>query len=161
MARIKILPASKAEDVGHDVARLRALDLEGLRANWQTAFRGKPPRHLPRHLLFRILAYRYQAERSGDLDIESKRLLDRPVTADDTSKARAAPLTTTLRPGTILGREWNGKIYRVTVMESGFAWEGRIYQSLSTVAAAMTGTRWNGPRFFGLRDAVTKRTAKP
>ena len=64
--------------------------------------------------------------------------------------------TTDLRPGTVLGREWNGQMHQVAVLADGFAWNGKTYPSLSKVASAMTGTRWNGPRFFGLRDKQTK-----
>jgi hypothetical protein len=60
-----------------------------------------------------------------------------------------------IRPGTILSREWNGRMQRVAVVADGFAWNGKTYQSLSRVAFAITGTRWNGPRFFGLRDRST------
>ena len=59
---------------------------------------------------------------------------------------------TELKPGTILTREWNGQIHRVMVVDDGFAWNGKTYDSLSKVAFAITGTKWNGPRFFGLRD---------
>ena len=60
--------------------------------------------------------------------------------------------TAAIRPGTLLSREWNGRMQRVAVLADGFAWNGKTYQSLSQVAFAITGTRWNGPRFFGLRD---------
>lgn len=58
-----------------------------------------------------------------------------------------------LKAGTILSREWSGATYRVIVVDGGFLWDGATYESLSQVAFAITGTRWNGPRFFGLRDA--------
>ena len=64
--------------------------------------------------------------------------------------------TVNLSPGTMLGREWNGQMHQVTVLAGGFAWNGRIYPSLSKVAFAITGTRWNGPKFFGLRDNPSK-----
>jgi hypothetical protein len=59
---------------------------------------------------------------------------------------------TELTPGTVLVREWDRQSQRVMVMAEGFAWNGQTYESLSKVAFAITGTRWNGPRFFGLRD---------
>ena len=62
---------------------------------------------------------------------------------------------TELKTGTILMREWNGRPHRVTVMDEGFAWNGRTYDSLSKIALAITGTKWNGPRFFGLRDRIS------
>ena len=63
-----------------------------------------------------------------------------------------------LRPGTVLAREWNGQKQRVAVLADGFAWNGKTYPSLSKIAFAITGTRWNGPKFFGLRDKPAKRS---
>ena len=116
---------------------------------------------LPRHLLFRVLAYRLQADRFGDLDTESRRLLDGAGSPEDAGRRSVDPnrLTTDLRPGTMLAREWNGRMHRVAVLADAFAWNGKTYQSLSKVAEAITGTRWNGPRFFGLRDKPPRSTA--
>ena len=118
----------------------------------------RPSPHLPRHLLFRVLAYRLQADRFSDLDTESRRLLDGAGSPEDAGKRAADPnrLTTDLRPGTMLAREWNGRMQRVAVLADGFAWNGKTYPSLSKIAQAITGTRWNGPRFFGLRDKPSK-----
>jgi hypothetical protein len=153
------LPDRTAIDV--EIARLRDLDIAQLRSRWHTVFGRRPPPHLPRHLLFRTLAYRLQAARLGDLDDASRRLLDRSG-----SPEKAAQNAITLvrhiadvRPGTGLVREWNGRMQRVAVLDNGFAWNGKTYPSLSQVAFAITGTRWNGPRFFGLRDKPSKRTA--
>ena len=159
MPRVKIGPAipdRKTLDV--EIARLRDLDVEALRARWHTVFRRPPSPHLPRHLLFRVLAYRLQADHLGDLDGESKRLLDRSEFPEKAGQ-RAVDLgqrTADLRPGTVLGREWNGQMQRVAVLADGFAWNGKTYPSLSKVASAITGTRWNGPKFFGLRDKPSK-----
>jgi DUF2924 family protein len=149
----RLQPDRKAIDV--EIARLRELDVGALRARWHTVFGRRAPAHLPRHLLFRILAYRLQADHLGDLDPESLRLLDR---SESPEKAGQRAANQVRRPvGTVLGREWKGQIQRVTVLENGFAWKGKIYPSLSKVALAITGTRWNGPRFFGLRDKPSKR----
>ena len=137
-----------------EIAHLRDLDISGLRAHWHSVFRRRPPPHLPRHLLHRVLAYRLQAEHLGDLDSEVQRLLDRSGSPEKAGH-RAVDLsrcTASLRPGTMLGREWNGQVQRVAVLADGFAWNGKTYPSLSKVAFAITGTRWNGPKFFGLRD---------
>jgi hypothetical protein len=158
MTRVKIglgVPDRKTLDV--EIARLRDLDIGTLRKRWHVVFGRQPALHLPRHLLFRVLAYRLQADRLGDLDRESQRLLD---SSDSPERAgqRAVELgrrTAELRPGTLLGREWNGRMHRVAVHADGFAWNGKTYPSLSNVAFAITGTRWNGPRFFGLRKKTT------
>jgi hypothetical protein len=140
-----------------EIARLRGLDAKELRARWQIILRREAPAHLPRHLLFRILAYRIQADALGDLDGASRRALERAGNPDRNTPHRIQTrrTATVLRPGTILSREWNGKMHRVAVLAEGFAWNGKNFRSLSKVASAITGTRWNGPRFFGLRDDGT------
>ena len=157
MPRVVISPVPDREPLEIEIARLRGLDIGDLRARWHMTFRRPTPPHLPRHLLFRVLAYRLQADRLGDLDRESQRLLD---SSDSPEKAgqRAVELgrrTAELKPGTVLGREWNGRVNRVAVLADGFAWNGKTYPSMSNVALAITGTRWNGPRFFGLREKTT------
>jgi hypothetical protein len=143
--------------VEDEIAHLRGLDLKGLRARWQSVLQRPAPGHVPRHLLFAIIAYRIQADRFVDLDHETKQLLDR-TGAKETGSAMSARLVgfdqkrTELTPGTVLVREWDRRSQRVMVMSDGFAWNGQTYDSLSKVAFAMTGTKWNGPRFFGLRD---------
>ena len=159
MPHVKIgpaLPDRKTLDV--EIARLRDLDIGELRAGWHTVFRRRAPPHLPRHLLFRVLAYRVQAEHLGDLDAESLRLLDRSGSPERAGQ-RAVEINRRLadiRPGTVLGREWNGRIQRVAVLADGFAWNGKSYPSLSKVAFAITRTRWSGPRFFGVREKPSK-----
>jgi hypothetical protein len=159
MPRVRIGPAlPDRETIEVEIARMRDLDLGDLQSRWHTVFRRRPPLHLPRHLLCRVLAYRLQADALGDLDGESQRLLDRSVTPEDAG-SRAVKLsrrTTDLRPGTVLGREWQGKMHRVAVLADGFAWNGKTYASLSKVAVAITGTRWSGPRFFDVRDKPLK-----
>jgi hypothetical protein len=143
--------------VQDEIAYLRGLDLKGLRARWQSVLQRPAPGHLPRHLLFAIIAYRIQADRFGDLDHETRQLLDR-TGAKEPGAVMSAWLVsfdqkrTELTPGTVLVREWDRQSQRVMVMSDGFAWNGQTYDSLSKVALAITGTKWNGPRFFGLRD---------
>lgn len=143
--------------VEDEIVHLRGLDLKGLRARWRSVLQRPAPDNLPRHLLFAIIAYRIQADRFGDLDHETTQVLDR-TDPKDTGAAMSARLVnfdqkrTELTPGTVLVREWDRRSQRVMVMPDGFAWNGQTYDSLSKVAFAITGTRWNGPRFFGLRD---------
>jgi len=143
-----------------EIAHLRDLDLQGLRARWKSTFRQQPPYHLPRHLLFAVLAYRLQAGELGDLDPATARLLRQIATAGGTFGAsrltqELGRRRAELKPGTILMREWKAQAYRVMVVDEGFAWNGKTYDSLSKVAFAITGTKWNGPRFFGLRDKIS------
>ena len=159
MPRVKIgLALPERETVAVEIARLRDLDIGELRNRWRSVFGRRPPPHLPRHLLFRVIAYRLQADHLGDLDGECQRLLDRSESPEEAGQ-RAADLgrrTAELRPGTVLGREWSGRMQKVAVLAEGFAWNGQTYASLSKVAFAITGTRWNGPKFFGLRDKPSK-----
>jgi hypothetical protein len=148
---------STKTSVENEIAHLRGLDLKGLRSRWQSVFQRAAPAHLTRHLLFAVIAYRLQADRLGDLDHQTKQVLDRTV-AKETRPAMSARLASfdqkgaELSPGTVLVREWDRRSQRVMVMADGFAWNGQTYDSLSKVAFAITGTKWNGPRFFGLRD---------
>src|ERR1700757_483073 len=148
---------SSRASVEDEIAHLRDLDVKGLRARWQSVFRHPPPPHLPRHLLFGVLAFRIQADRFGDLDHETRKVLDR-TSAKESGSVLADRLNsldqkrTDLAPGTVLVREWDRQSHRVMVLADGFAWNGQTYESLSRIAFAITGTRWNGPRFFGLRN---------
>ena len=140
------------------IARLRGLDPNTLRACWRSLTGQEAPGHLPRHLLLAMLAYRIQADAMGDLDADTAKFLKRVGSTG--SGAEVVSLTGGLDQrrqgpplGTVLSREWDGRTHRVMVVEEGFAWEGHTYDSLSKIAHTITGTRWNGPRFFGLRDA--------
>src|SRR5206468_8703348 len=108
MPRVVIDPVvPDIELLDNEIARMRGLDVGALRARWHTVFGRRSPPHLPRHLLFRILAYRLQADHLGDLDPESQRLLDR---SESPEKAGQRAANQTRRPiGTVLGREWNGQ----------------------------------------------------
>jgi hypothetical protein len=143
--------------VEDEIAHLRGLDLKALRSRWQSVFGRPAPAHLTRHLLFAVIAYRLQADCFGELDHATRQVLDRTA-ANEAEPAMSARLAsfdqkrTELTPGTVLVREWDRQSQRVMVMADGFAWNGQTYDSLSKVAFAITGTKWNGPRFFGLRD---------
>ncbi len=119
--------------------------LEDLRKLWGQRYGAPPPlRSVP--LLRMLLAWRVQAEELGGLDVETRRALSRkgPVRAEGLDLGIGACLT----------REWQGRTYKVVVEAGGFRCDDRTYRSLSAVATAIAGTRWNGPRFFGLRDAA-------
>jgi hypothetical protein len=149
--------ASTQNSIEGEIAHLRGLSIKGLRSRWLGVFQRAAPAHLTQHLLFAVIAYRMQADHFGDLDQATRQLLNK-VVAKEVGPPLSARLAsfdqklTKLTPGTILVREWDRQSQRVMVLAHGFAWNGQTYDSLSKVAFAITGTKWNGPRFFGLRD---------
>jgi hypothetical protein len=164
-----LIPASVIDrpQIDAELEALEGLGLDGLRLQWRNRWGRLAPAHLSRGLLFRLMAYRIQAEAFGDLDPAAARLLDRlaaketedrasGATGADTSdpstpspsKAKRSESPLVLKPGALLTREWQGRIERVMALDEGFAWNGKTYASLSAVAFAITGVKWNGHRFF-------------
>ncbi len=128
-----------------EIERIAALDLEGLRLVWHAQFGLPPPlRSVP--ILRALLAWRIQAVELGGLDQATRRALMR--------KGRPEAEGLDLGIGARLTRNWQGRTHVVVVEATGFRWEDRTYRSLSAVATAITGSKWNGPRFFGLRPAA-------
>jgi hypothetical protein len=164
------LPASsplEAETLEAAVAGLADLDAARLRLQWRNHLGGSAPAHLPRWLLLRVLVHRMQVVVLGDLDKAMRQLL-RP-SKDQALGLPRVPFETrrpatregiSLKPGALLVREWKGRRERVMVLDNGFAWNGETYSSLSQIAKAMTGTNWNGHRFFGLRSAKPSKAGK-
>lgn len=132
-------------ELDQTVEALPGLDLNALRGVWQEQF-GLPPKLRSTDLLRHLLAWRLQAEVHGGLDRESRRRLAR--------RGAVAPEGQHLGLGAVLRRDWQGRRIEAVVEADGFRWEGKLYPSLSAVARAVTGSRWNGPRFFGLREQV-------
>ena len=126
-----------------EVAALEHLDLHRLRDKWRERF-GAPPKFRSTEMLRLLLAWRIQALALGGLDRDTREALSRtgPVVAEGQD----------LGIGATFRRTWNGEDHVVTVVDKGFDWNGRTFKSLSAVATAIAGTRWNGPRFFGLRS---------
>ena len=123
--------------------RLAELGLDDLRRRWRSRY-GAPPSIRSRELLALMLAWRLQAEREGGMETSVRRAMRRPG---------GSPGLAALPPGARLSREWKGVRHDVTVEGDGrLRWEEGVYGSLSEVARAITGSRWNGPRFFGLRE---------
>ena len=136
--------------ISDEVRALAALDLRQLRAWWRRRW-GDVPGFRTRDLILRAAAYRLQAEALGELPAPDRRRL--AALADRFSKDRSFTPTSgpALKPGSSLIREWRGVRHEVAVIEGGFAYHGATYASLSKVATAITGSKWNGPLFFGLK----------
>jgi hypothetical protein len=132
------------------VEALRGLDLDALRREWRRVYRRSPPPAFKRDLLLRGIVHRLSCDAEGDIDRKTDALLTALATAPDPAAVLAKKPTRTIKPGCEIRREWNGTMQRVVVLEKGFAWNGKVYASLSMVARAITGTRWNGYRFFGI-----------
>jgi hypothetical protein len=133
-----------------EIARLNDLGLAELRRVWKERL-GTPPAIASTDLTRRWLSWELQAQAKGGFDATTRRRLRQLGKA-----FRADPPSTTLpdiglRPGSILTREWIGVTHQVMVLEDGFTWNGQKHDSLSEIAIRITGTRWSGPRFFGLR----------
>ena len=135
--------------IAAEIFRFEALPLPELRAAWRAEFRRELPKGLSRYLLTRMLAWRLQEEVFGGHDAETLKLL-KAFAGQDADKV---VLFRKLKSGTVLVREYQGVRHTVTIVQEGFIWQERAYSNLSVIARAITGTNWNGPRFFGLRNA--------
>ena len=145
------LPAIEAE-----IERIRSLGLDALRARWRSMFGAMPPVALTKNLIARMMIYRIQEEAFGGLDRSTRKLLDGMAQGEKPG----SEVKRRLKAGTVLVREYQGERHTVTVVADGFVWQGATYGSLSTIARAITGTAWGGPRFFGLRSANSNREEK-
>ena len=139
------MTVGNAAGVEREIAALGALDRSALLQRWRSAFGRDAAPRLSRPLMEKAIAYELQVRAFGGLSVRTIRAL----------KAAAKPvMSAASRPpsqGTRLVREWNGILHEVDVMEDGFLWREQRYRALSAVAAAITGTKWSGPRFFGIR----------
>jgi len=135
------------------LAALKAMSVKELKAEWQALFNAPAPNN-SRTFLESRLAYRIQELTYGGPDKQTRRLLDLLADEVEGTLTRKAQIADPRNPvvGTKLIREWDGTAHTVTVLKDGFDWGGQRYKSLSAVARAITGTRWNGYRFFGLRE---------
>ena len=147
------------EALAAEIASLSKLDKDELRERWK-ALSGKPPsREVGRSFLTRAIAYRLQERAYGGVKPATCRLLARMVeeTAGGSANRSQARLA---QAGTLLIREWRGTAHRVTMLDDGLSFNGQRYRSLSEVAREITGSRWSGPRFFGLRPAQENNHGK-
>ena len=132
--------------LGDKIEQLEGLSHKELQNAWVKQYKASAPQ-ISLALLRMGLAWKLQVKASGGLSREAQRLLG--VAPSDTSSIQP---TRKLTPGTRLVRDWHGEGHTVTVLEDGFDYNGATWRSLSAIAKAITGTHWNGPRFFGLTN---------
>jgi Protein of unknown function (DUF2924) len=144
--------ASNPETLDSEIATLTGASRANLSSRWRVLYDTEPPRRISRELLRRAIAYRLQELALGGLKPATRRLLAR-VAADAFSRRpialSPAPI---LVPGTVLLRNWHGTEHQVIVRELGVEFQGKQYKSLSQVARRITGSKWSGPLFFGLKQ---------
>lgn len=128
------------------------LDREMCLQRWKKQFAHRPQRYVSVEFMRRVFAFEAQVKVHGGHSTAVRNVLKACLKCADPAKpqTRAAPSAATLRPGTYLVREWNGRSYRVEVTADGFLMDGKTYRSLTAIAQKITGTVWSGPRFFGL-----------
>lgn len=148
---------SGTRSLTEELAELRGLDLAALKQRWRLLFRTEAPVRIGHAPLLQAVAYRLQERVLGGLRPSTRRLLERTVEDKVDRRPPSEAPATKVTPGSVLIREWHGVSHRVTVLADGVLLRGARYRSLSEVARKITGTRWSGPRFFGLR-APTKRS---
>jgi hypothetical protein len=142
--------ASNREAIEAEIDHVRSLGLDALRALWRTMLRSSPPPAFTKDLTARFLCWHIQEQAFGGLEPATAQILDAFANGDRPITQRR------LKLGTVLVREYQGQRHTVTVVPGGYAWGDTIYSSLSTIARAITGTAWNGPRFFGLRARANR-----
>lgn len=131
--------------VEDQVAAIGVMDLEALRSAWGERY-GAPPSLRSVPIMRMLLAWRIQSEALGALDDHTRKLLARKTAMQREGRH--------LGIGARLTRQWKGRHVEVVVEEDGFRWEGRVFPSLSAAATAIAGSKWNGPRFFGVRESA-------
>lgn len=142
--------ATDQKGLCEELAALSGDTVKSLKVRWRALWNSEPPKRISRELLMRAIAYRLQERTFGGLKPSTRRLLER-VGKEGSLDEPSRTSSTRATPGTVLVREWQGTSHRVTVLDDGVVYRDRHYRSLSEVARAITGGRWSGPLFFGLR----------
>jgi len=148
---VRSLSEREREKLASEITGLQSLGVEQLKSRWRKLYGSPAPARFSRDLLVRAIAYRMQERALGGLSTATRRLFERIATdAQARRPLKLAPVRS-LEPGAVLIREWGGIKHQVTVLENGVSYGGEHYRSLSEVARLITGSRWSGPLFFGLK----------
>jgi hypothetical protein len=149
---------ARFSETDRDIAALSKTPINQLRQRWRELFRTEPPPAFGPDLLRRSIAYRIQEQQYGGLSAMPQKELDRIVKFLANRPDSRIELPRRIKPGSVLVRTWKNQSHRVTMLDEGFSFEGRHYKSLSEIAREITGTRWNGPKFFGLREERSSKS---
>jgi hypothetical protein len=149
-----VRPVGSDRIVEAELAKLPVVPIANLRLRYRELFRSDPPKAFGPDLLRRSIAQRIQERAYGGLSQDSRRLLRQMIKAVRGKPNGKLELPRRIKAGSELVRTWRGTTHRVKVTADGFAFEGETYASLSEIATKIAGTRWNGPRFFGLRSST-------
>ncbi len=144
-----------AIDIAPELAWLGDLTIFELRTEWRRLHRMPPPMRLSRELLIRAITYKLQERALGGLSKSILRKLNSLNVGPAAGHRRKPKPPISLKPGTRLVREWRGVTHTVLIHVDGFEWNGQRYKSLTLIAREITGARWSGPRFFGLRKRAS------
>jgi len=146
-------PHPPSSDIEATVTSLESMKLDRLRQEWRSRYSSDPPVKQSADMLRRFLAWRIQEDAYGGLSAVTKRRLQSLAAAFAADSKHQPFLNVRFRAGTVLTREWNGVVHKVEASEVGYIYDGWRFASLSVIARKITGTRWSGPAFFGLRNA--------
>jgi hypothetical protein len=134
-----------------ELAGLSRLDHEALLAKWRIVYGTEPPYRIRNNFLIRAIAYRLQEQALGGLKPATRRHLEKLLQENREGQKISMPVVS-IKPGARLIREWHGVTHEVVMTEEGILFKGKRYKSLSEVACEITGAKWSGPRFFGLKE---------
>ena len=143
--------ARSAVDIASELARLEGLAILEVRQEWRRLHQTPPPMRLSRDILLRGIAYKLQERSLGGLSKSTIRKLQSLHPDGLSMPQRQRRPRVSFKPGTRLVREWHDVTHTVVILAEGVEWRGQRYRSLSVVAREITGARWSGPRFFGLK----------
>jgi hypothetical protein len=141
-----------------EIARLFELKVSELKDRWRAVYGNEPPPRSSKKLLISAIAYKIQERAFGGLKPSVIRLLEHAAQDSGSSQPSSTRKVTRVTTGTVLIREWQGKSHNVTVLERGVLYRKKNYRSLSQVARVITGCRWSGPLFFGLRGRSKEKS---
>ena len=148
------MPLPSSEEIAPQIAKLSLLHVDDLRIEWTHVFGSEPPKNVQREYLLRALAHELQCAKFVGLSTALLRDLKKLAGGD--AAAKSPDPTRTFQPGARMLREWKGAVHEVEVVEDGFVYRAKTYKSLSVIARQITGTRWSGPKFFGIKQSQSE-----